>query len=138
MSESEAEKTTTEGSTTSASSAAIGTATATATAAASPLRFENEEPGAYGIVPSSLCLVRIKRDLKRALKEGPELGLYLYADENDVLSMHALIVGPPDTPYDGGLFLFFMRCPPVKGECESWLNGGGALGCGALALVKTA
>ena len=26
--------------------------------------------------------------------------------------LHALITGPFDTPYEGGFFYFFIRCPP--------------------------
>jgi ubiquitin-conjugating enzyme E2 Z len=34
-------------------------------------------------------------------------------DENDLTILHALIIGPADTPYEGGIFEIFIRYPPT-------------------------
>ena len=31
---------------------------------------------------------------------------------HNFFQIHALITGPFDTPYEGGFFLFVIRCPP--------------------------
>lgn len=41
----------------------------------------------------------------------PPFGVFAVGDEHDMRIIHALIVGVMDTPYEGGLFYFVMKCP---------------------------
>uniref|UniRef100_G3UKZ3 Ubiquitin-conjugating enzyme E2 Z n=1 Tax=Loxodonta africana TaxID=9785 RepID=G3UKZ3_LOXAF len=53
------------------------------------------------------------RDIMSIYKEPPP-GMFVVPDTVDMTkgSIHALITGPFDTPYEGGFFLFVFRCPP--------------------------
>jgi len=61
--------------------------------------------------PSSNTLNRIKRDLATIYREPPP-GMFVVPDKDDMTKIHALIIGPFDTPYEGGFFHFLLRCPP--------------------------
>ncbi|XP_020835859.1 ubiquitin-conjugating enzyme E2 Z-like isoform X2 [Phascolarctos cinereus] len=61
--------------------------------------------------PGPQCLLRIKRDITALYKEPPP-GMFVVSDPLDMTKIHALITGPLDTPYEGGFFLFLVRCPP--------------------------
>ncbi|XP_043911329.1 ubiquitin-conjugating enzyme E2 Z [Protopterus annectens] len=60
---------------------------------------------------SQQCILRIKRDIMSIYKEPPP-GMFVVPDAQDMTKIHALIIGPFDTPYEGGFFLFLFRCPP--------------------------
>uniref|UniRef100_A0A8C4R769 Ubiquitin-conjugating enzyme E2 Z n=1 Tax=Eptatretus burgeri TaxID=7764 RepID=A0A8C4R769_EPTBU len=62
-------------------------------------------------VPSPQCLLRIKRDIMSIYREPPP-GMFVVPDSEDMTKIHALITGPFETPYEGGFFLFLIRCPP--------------------------
>lgn len=57
------------------------------------------------------CLNRIKRDLATIYREPPP-GMFVMPDKDDMTKIHAMIIGPFDTPYEGGFFHFLVRCPP--------------------------
>ncbi|KAH6928571.1 hypothetical protein HPB50_017001 [Hyalomma asiaticum] len=59
----------------------------------------------------SVCVLRVKRDIEDIMKEPPP-GIYIAPDENDITHVKALLVGPPDTPYEGGFLLFHIAFPP--------------------------
>ncbi|KAL1476193.1 hypothetical protein MTO96_036693 [Rhipicephalus appendiculatus] len=59
---------------------------------------------------SSLRVLRVKRDIADIARDPPP-GIYVAPEENDVTRMYALIVGPSDTPYEGGFLLFHIVCP---------------------------
>jgi len=40
------------------------------------------------------------------------LYIFLYTYCRLYNQLHALIIGPFDTPYEGGFFYFYIRCPP--------------------------
>jgi len=61
--------------------------------------------------PSATCLARIKRDIWSVFKDPPP-GMFIAPDSENITKIHALIVGPFDTPYEGGFFYFLIRCPP--------------------------
>lgn len=61
--------------------------------------------------PSFHTLTRIKRDLATIYREPPP-GMFVVPDKDDMTKIHALIIGPFDTPYEGGFFHFLLRCPP--------------------------
>ena len=48
---------------------------------------------------------RLIKDIKE-LKKEPLTGIYYVHDEQDILKGQAMIIGPEDTPYDGGYYLF--------------------------------
>ncbi|KAH8023624.1 hypothetical protein HPB51_015120 [Rhipicephalus microplus] len=59
--------------------------------------------------PSLLCLLRMKRDLAD-LEVKPIPGVFVAPDEAHATKIHALMVGPSGTPYEGGFFHFFVDC----------------------------
>lgn len=61
--------------------------------------------------PSATCIARIKRDILSVFKDPPP-GMFIAPDAENITKVHALIVGPFDTPYEGGFFYFLIRCPP--------------------------
>ncbi|TNN07265.1 Ubiquitin-conjugating enzyme E2 Z isoform 2 [Schistosoma japonicum] len=75
-------------------------------------------------VPASNdCLLRITKDLRSICKyvaktyilildSDPAPGICVVPDNEDMTKIYALITGPFDTPYEGGFFLFLIRCPP--------------------------
>ncbi|XP_063422173.1 ubiquitin-conjugating enzyme E2 Z-like [Mytilus trossulus] len=66
--------------------------------------WENEKP-------TQQCFLRIKRDIMAIYNEPPPF-ICIVPDKEDMTKIHALITGPFDTPYEGGFFLFLIRCPP--------------------------
>lgn len=61
--------------------------------------------------PSRMCLHRLRRDLM-SLYEEPPHGIFAVPDDDNSTMVHALVIGPYDTPYEGGFFYFILRCPP--------------------------
>lgn len=68
-----------------------------------PLKFLNEEP-------SPQCLLRVNKDIAD-FNAKPPTGLFIAPEEDDVTKIHALIIGPSGTPYEGGFFQFYMKFP---------------------------
>ncbi|CAF4963568.1 unnamed protein product [Rotaria sp. Silwood1] len=62
-------------------------------------------------IPKVAALARIKRDIFNLLKDPPP-GIFIAPEPDDITKIHALVVGPLDTPYQGGFFYFILRCPP--------------------------
>ncbi|CAM9477772.1 unnamed protein product [Discosporangium mesarthrocarpum] len=60
--------------------------------------------------PSRECIKRVRHDV-RSLARDPIPGIFACPDEDVVTLVHGLVVGPTDTPYEGGFFYFVMRCP---------------------------
>lgn len=60
--------------------------------------------------PSKECLKRIRKDLL-ALQSDPLEGIFVFPDPNYATVLHALIIGPMETPYEGGFFLFLINVP---------------------------
>ena len=60
--------------------------------------------------PTNACLQRIRKDLKTMLKD-PLPGIFAVPDDTIVTIVHALIVGPFGTPYEGGFFHFIVNFP---------------------------
>lgn len=63
---------------------------------------------------SAICTKRMMRDIEAILQEekSGSLGIFIYPNSENICKLRALIVGPPDTPYDGGFFEFYLRVPP--------------------------
>ena len=63
--------------------------------------------------PSVTCLNRIKKDIEYLYKdEAIYHGICIQPSENNFSNLTAIIIGPEDTPYDGGFFQFFIAFPP--------------------------
>ncbi|CAF1324205.1 unnamed protein product [Rotaria sordida] len=62
-------------------------------------------------IPTAICLRRIQREISFILKDSPP-GIFIDPDPDNITKIHALIVGPSDTPYENGFFYFIIRCPP--------------------------
>lgn len=59
----------------------------------------------------NIALRRVKKDLATITKE--ELpGIYVAPQDDDLFKVHALIIGPDETPYQGGFFHFVVRHGP--------------------------
>ena len=61
--------------------------------------------------PTKECKKRLRRDIGELYK-NPLPGVCVCVDDADFTVVHALVTGPFGTPYEGGFFLFEMRCPP--------------------------
>jgi len=59
---------------------------------------------------SQICLTRLKADLSQ-FYNNPPFGIHLHYQENNFTEIHALIIGPKDTPYEGGFFYFILNIP---------------------------
>ena len=61
--------------------------------------------------PPPCSVKRIKHDLKMVMRD-PLPGIFVHVDEHDITVAHCLIIGPFDTPYEGGyeLTIFEMAC----------------------------
>ncbi|KAL3244364.1 hypothetical protein MRX96_018979 [Rhipicephalus microplus] len=57
------------------------------------------------------CRLRVKRDIMDLLNDPPP-GVYVAPAEHNITVMDALVLGPDDTPYEGGFFHFVIQCPP--------------------------
>jgi ubiquitin-conjugating enzyme E2 Z len=61
---------------------------------------------------SKQVLQRIaNKDMKECIKLE-ESNIFVHFDENDITKAYAMIIGPDDTPYEGGLFFFRIKFPP--------------------------
>lgn len=69
-----------------------------------PISYEHEEP-------SPQCRLRTKRDIMDLYTEPPP-GVYIAPEEDNITKIHALVLGPEGTPYEGGFFHFLLQCPP--------------------------
>jgi len=73
---------------------------------------------------------RLIRDIKDIIKNPLiDNGIYYLHDETDILKGYALIVGPSDTPYFGGYYLFklnfpsdYPHSPPTATYCTNGNN----------------
>lgn len=61
--------------------------------------------------PSTQCLLRLNRDLVHIFDDPPP-GVFVEPEENNITNVHAVVVGPDDTPYEGGFFHFALTCLP--------------------------
>jgi len=64
------------------------------------------------IVVSKETVHRLLKDVKQIIKSPLlEHGIHYHHDEEDMLKGYALIIGPSDTPYFGGYYLFELNFP---------------------------
>jgi ubiquitin-conjugating enzyme E2 Z len=59
-----------------------------------------------------LAQKRIAKDIKNYI-EGDinDVGIYCHIDDADITDIKALIIGPPNTPYENGFYLFNIKFP---------------------------
>jgi ubiquitin-conjugating enzyme E2 Z len=53
---------------------------------------------------------RLVKDI-RAITKDPPAGIFYMHDDTNILAGKALIIGPPDTPYEGGYYFFRFAFP---------------------------
>ncbi|KAH7957398.1 hypothetical protein HPB52_018548 [Rhipicephalus sanguineus] len=71
----------------------------------SPISRPHEEP-------TSTCLARAARDINE-LMHGPKIpGIHAHVDEGNMTQIEALLIGPPNTPFEGGFFHVALKLPP--------------------------
>ncbi|XP_039254232.1 ubiquitin-conjugating enzyme E2 Z-like [Styela clava] len=61
--------------------------------------------------PSHTTIVRLKKDILEIYRAPPP-GVVILPNPDDITRLQAIVTGPFDTPYEGGFFLFYIRCPP--------------------------
>jgi ubiquitin-conjugating enzyme E2 Z len=70
-----------------------------------------EEPTISKVIPKD-TLIRLLRDVKTLMKNPLiDNGIFYIHDDVEVLKGYAMIVGPKDTPYFGGYYLFSLNYP---------------------------
>lgn len=62
-----------------------------------------------GSVPRPV-ITRLQRDLHQ-IAESPLPGILVAQDESSILRIHALVIGPEETPYANGFFHFLLQFP---------------------------
>jgi ubiquitin-conjugating enzyme E2 Z len=59
------------------------------------------------------ALRRIQQDIENILKDDiKEQGIFYEVNDSDISTGTALIIGPPNTPYEGGFYFFSVKFPP--------------------------
>ena len=83
----------------------VNAANANANATATTIRDAN-----HAIYVSKDTLKRIISDVKE-LRKNPltDHGIYYEHDDTDILKGKALVIGPRDTPYENGFYLFKFK-----------------------------
>ncbi|KAL1478271.1 hypothetical protein MTO96_016455 [Rhipicephalus appendiculatus] len=61
--------------------------------------------------PSRLCLHRVRKEIVDFVAHQPPR-MFICPVENDMTGIDVLMLGAPDSPYEGGAFQFFLKCPP--------------------------
>lgn len=61
--------------------------------------------------PSPLCLQRVRKDIVDFIAHPPPR-MFIAPMESDMTGINVLMLGAPDSPYEGGAFQFYLKCPP--------------------------
>lgn len=59
---------------------------------------------------SPQCLQKVQRDLAEFAHHPPQ-GVFIEPEKEDITTIHAILVGPAGTPYEGGFFHFVLKLP---------------------------
>ena len=54
---------------------------------------------------------RVLKEIATLTQNEIEGAYFEFWDENDIYNFHGFVVGPPDTPYEGGQFWFHIELP---------------------------
>ncbi|KAL1424941.1 hypothetical protein MTO96_019801 [Rhipicephalus appendiculatus] len=68
-----------------------------------PIEYGKEEP-------TEECVLTVLRHIAE-LNDYRFHGVFVEPEDGDVTKIHALVLGPIGTPYEGGFFHFVLRCP---------------------------
>jgi ubiquitin-protein ligase len=77
--------------------------------------------------PTALAIRRVTRDMNTVMGES-NLGYFYIPDETEMMHGWAVIIGPADTPYEGGAFCFEVRFPdnyPFEPPAFTYLTNDG-------------
>ncbi|XP_037291155.2 ubiquitin-conjugating enzyme E2 Z [Rhipicephalus microplus] len=66
--------------------------------------------------PSEQSLLRLNHDLKNIIDNAVP-GVFVEPEKGNITYIHAVIVGPDNTPYQGGFFHFVLKCPRDYPAC---------------------
>nr|XP_037268781.1 ubiquitin-conjugating enzyme E2 Z-like [Rhipicephalus microplus] len=66
--------------------------------------------------PSGQCLLRLNHDPKNII-DNPVPEIFVEPEKGNVTYVHAVIVGPDNTPCQGGLILFELKFPLDNPAC---------------------
>ncbi|KAH7935765.1 ubiquitin-conjugating enzyme E2 Z [Rhipicephalus sanguineus] len=80
--------------------------------------------GTFKREDSPTCLTRIKKEIADFFIDA-KTGIFIAPDENDIATIHALVMGPSGTRYEDGFFEFQIRCPseyPLKPPIVKFLT----------------
>jgi ubiquitin-conjugating enzyme E2 Z len=101
-----------------------------AAAAASSWDPDALPPAAGAPPPSAATLRRVGNELRQLL-EDPLPGVIIVPDDDLALRLHAVIIGPDGTPYEGGFFYFLLQLPHDYGDApprvKLMTTGGGSV-----------
>nr|XP_037268738.1 ubiquitin-conjugating enzyme E2 Z-like [Rhipicephalus microplus] len=67
--------------------------------------------------PSGQCLLRLNDDLKNVI-DNPVPGVFFEPEKGNVTYVHAVTVGPDNTPCQGGSFHFVLKFPLDNPACR--------------------
>lgn len=57
-----------------------------------------------------MTLRRLNKDISYLMSTPPE-NIFFHWDENDMTTIYGVIIGPKNTPYEGGFYLIHMKIP---------------------------
>jgi len=60
--------------------------------------------------PSAQCIRRVLQDVKQLCQDPPP-GFFAFPDDEQSTVVHCLLAGNAETPYEGGMFYFYIACP---------------------------
>lgn len=60
--------------------------------------------------PTPQCIRRVQQDVAQICRDPPP-GCFVYPDETQSTVVHCLLAGNAGTPYEGGMFYFYICCP---------------------------
>jgi Ubiquitin-conjugating enzyme len=60
--------------------------------------------------PTKACIKRLTHDISSIFR-SPDPSIHVMPDDDDITRVDALILGPEDTPYQGGFYHFRMLFP---------------------------
>lgn len=76
-----------------------------------PMRARDWDPfRAVSREPTAQCLRRVQREVRQICQDPPP-GCFVFPDDKQSTVLHCLVAGTADTPYEGGMFYFYIACP---------------------------
>lgn len=91
----------------------LGNATAglSSSSAAAEVGSQGWDPFQFSVrQPTPQCIRRVQQDVVQICKDPPP-GCFVFPDDAQSTVVHCLLAGNADTPYEGGMFYFYLVCP---------------------------